>query len=506
MTFNSFAFLALFLPVVAGGYATLRRFAGPRLAQVFLLLSSLFFYGYAKPRYVLLLLGSITFNWAIAASMGSADSNSPAREASRKLKLRVGIVGNVLLLGCFKYINFFLLHFPSVHGVKFTLPDWSFPLGISFFTLTQIMYLVDTYQGLNAPNSFFDHATLVSLFPYVASGPLVRSRAIVPQFKTFTASNEPYGLACRGLLIFALGLTKKVVLADSFARIADAGFGSANHFSTLEAWIFSLSYTFQIYFDFSGYSDMAVGTAWMLGIDIPKNFDAPYISKSISEFWQRCAHIARGFITSYLFTPILRAMGKATLKTSVVAVLLAMPIAGQWHGPARTIFLFGVMHGVALAANQIWKKRKLKMPDWLGWMVTFVFVNITFVFFRSPNVPFALSLLHAMLPHASLLGTNSLKGVLPITPILIVRPVVVGVVLAFAFRTSQDIAKTCTLNYRAIFATAILLTLSLFYMNSTAAKEFVYFAFCPSHDSACLVCQIGRNDDSPRLRNRSDQC
>lgn len=477
MTFNSFAFLAVFLPVVAGGYALLRAYAGPRRAQGYLLLSSLFFYGYAKPSYVLLLLGSITFNWAIAAAMGPGADTIPAREASRKLKLRVGIISNILFLGCFKYINFFLLHFPSIHGVKLTLPDWSFPLGISFFTLTQIMYLVDTYQGLNAPNSFFDHASLVSLFPYVASGPLVRSRAIVPQFNDSVSSTDRMDLACRGLLLFALGLAKKVVLADSFALIADVGFGSPLNFSTLEAWIFSLSYTFQIYFDFSGYSDMAVGTAWMLGIDIPKNFNAPYISRSISEFWQRWHISLSNFITSYLFTQILLAIGEATLKTSVVAVLLAMAIAGLWHGPAWTFVLFGILHGMALAANQIWKKKKLKMPDWLGWFVTFVFVNITFVFFRSPTVPMALHLLRSMLPHADLLGTSALKGVLPITPILIVRPIVIGVVLAFYFRTSQDIAKHYTLNYRTIMATAALFAVSIFYMNSTVAKEFVYFAF-----------------------------
>jgi D-alanyl-lipoteichoic acid acyltransferase DltB (MBOAT superfamily) len=284
-------------------------------------------------------------------------------------------------------------------------------------------------------------------------------------------------LACRGLMLFAFGLAKKVVLADSFARVADAGFASANHFSTLEAWIFSLSYTFQIYFDFSGYSDMAVGAAWMMGIDIPKNFNAPYISKSISEFWQRWHISLSNFITNYLFTPILRAMGKATLKTSVIAVLIAMAIAGLWHGPAWTFVIFGVLHGVALAGNQIWKKKKLKMPDWLGWTVTFAFVNITFVFFRSPTVPLALHMLHDMLPHAGLLGTKALKGVLPMTPVLIIRPVVIGIVLAFFFRTSQAIAEDSAWTYRTVAATAVLLGLSIFYMNSSVAKEFVYFAF-----------------------------
>jgi alginate O-acetyltransferase complex protein AlgI len=477
MAFNSFAFLLIFLPFVTIGFAALRRYAGQRVAQCFLLLSSLFFYAYAKPSYVLLLIGSIIFNWAVAVWMGADNNSSPVKLATRKLKLQTGIIVNVLFLACFKYINFFLLHLPTFHGVRFTLPDWSFPLGVSFFTLTQIMYLVDTYQGLNSPNSIFDHATLVSLFPYVSSGPLVQSRAIISQFRTFSTSEDRLEMACRGLLIFVLGLAKKVILADSFAHIADAGFGSGRHFSMAEAWIFSLSYTFQIYFDFSGYSDMAVGAAWMLGITIPKNFNAPYISKSISEFWQRWHISLSNFITNYLFTPILRSMGKATLKTSVVAVMLAMAIAGLWHGPAWTFVIFGVLHGVALAGNQVWKKKKMKMPDWLGWLLTFAFVNVAFIFFRSPNIPLALHLVGALLPHPGMLDMSALKGVIPFTPVLIVRPIVIGIVLAFFFKTSQDIVKDFTLNYRSVFATATLLALCMFYMNSTVAKEFVYFAF-----------------------------
>lgn len=243
---------------------------------------------------------------------------------------------NIAFLGSFKYVNLFLRGIAALHRPKFTLPDWDFPLGISFFTLIQVMYLVDTAQGLNGANSLFDHATFVSFFPYVTSGPLALARAVVPQFKTFTLPGTRFELACRGLYLFTLGLTKEVVFADSFARIADAGFGSQQSFSTLEAWIFSLASTFQIYFDFSGYSDMALGSAWMLGIEIPQNFNAPYLSRSISEFWQRWHISLSNFITNYLYTPILRAMGTATLRTSVIAILLAMGIVGLWHGPAWT--------------------------------------------------------------------------------------------------------------------------------------------------------------------------
>ena len=477
MLFNSFSFLLLFLPIVATGYALARRYCGQRIAQAFLLVSSLFFYAYAKPIYVVLLLASILFNWAIAQGVAPTRTESEQSASRRKIILRAGLAANIALLCSFKYVNFFLHHLPFLNSLGISLPDWAFPLGISFFTLTQVMYIVDTYQGLNAPNSLFDHATLVSLFCYVESGPLVRSRAIVPQLKKFTLSGNRLDLACRGVYLFALGLAKKVALADSFARIADVGFGSGQSFSTLEAWIFALSYAFQLYFDFSGYSDMAVGCAWMLGIDIPQNFNAPYISKSITEFWKRWHISLSNFITDYLYTPILRSMGKATITTSVIAVLIAMSIAGLWHGPAWTFVIFGSLHGCALAINQIWRRRKMRLPAWLGWLLTFVFADVSFVFFRSPNVPLALHMLNSMLPHRDLFGTTALTDVIPMNAHLLLKPVAAGVLLAFFLKTSQQLAEKFRPTHVTALATAVLLLVSVLFMNSTVAKEFVYFAF-----------------------------
>jgi len=472
MLFNSFPFLLLFLPVVALLNAALVRYAGQRSAQAWLLCASLYFYGNSKPSFVLLLLASIMFNWGLARWM-----MSQPEEGRRKLLLQLGLTANIAFLCSFKYVNFLLINLAALNGPRFTLPDWDFPLGISFFVLTQVMYLVDTYQGLNAPNSLFDHATLVSLFPYVSSGPLVRSRTIVAQFRAFQFTESRLDLACRGLYLFAIGLFKKVALADSFATLADAGYGTAQNLSTVEAWIATFAYLFQIYFDFSGYSDMAVGAAWMIGIDIPQNFNAPYRSKSISEFWQRWHISLSNFITNYLFTPILRSMGKATLRTSIIATLLAMGIAGLWHGPAWNFVVFGLLHGVGLAANQAWKKKKRKMPDWLGWLVTLIFVNITFVFFRSPSIPAALNLLASLLPHTNPFGFRNLALLLPLTPLTLLRPVVAGVVLAFAFQTAGEMAGNFRKSVLTAVAAAALLLVSMLFINSTVAKQFVYFAF-----------------------------
>jgi D-alanyl-lipoteichoic acid acyltransferase DltB (MBOAT superfamily) len=470
MLFQSFRFVLAFLPVVVAVHALLASRAGWRAAQAWLLVASLIFYANAKPLNLLILCGSILFNWAAARTMMATP------ERSRKPVLVLAIVTNVLLLCCFKYANFFVSMLPVAGRV--TLPDWSLPLGLSFFTLTQVMFLVDTYQGLGSPNSLFDHATMASLFPYVSSGPMVRSRVIVPQLHKWTLSESRAEAISRGLYLFAIGLTKKVVFADSFAVIADAGYHSTTSLSAVEAWVTSLAYLFQMYFDFSGYSEMAVGVARMLGIEIPHNFNAPYRAKSISEFWQRWHMSLTHFITNYLYTPMLRSFGKATLWTSAVATVLAMGIAGLWHGPAWTFVLFGLLHGVGLSINQIWKKKKLaKVPDWLGWMMTLCLFNVSLVFFRSPSVAAALSMLSRMALRAPLAGFATLGVKLPLTAVLPFRPVVIGTVLAFCFAGSAEIEKRfqpCWIN--AATTTALLL-LSFFYMNSAAAKVFIYFGF-----------------------------
>lgn len=470
MLFQSFPYMLGFLPMVAIGHAVLVDRVGRRVAQAWLLASSLFFYGYSQLASLPLLGGSILLNWLAGRSLVTAP------ERSRKTILIGAVTANLLFLCTFKYANFLFGMLPD--GVRPVMPEWTLPLGISFFTLTQVMYLVDTYQGLNAPNSLFDHATMVSLFPYVTMGPLVRNRAIMPQFSTYTLSEGRMEAACRGLYMFAIGLFKKAVFADSLGRIADAGYATPGGLSTTEVWVATLAYSLQIYFDFSGYSDMALGSARLLGIEIPQNFNAPYRSKSISEFWQRWHISLSNFITSYLYTPLLRSMGTATLRTSAVATLLAMGIAGLWHGPAWTFVIFGLLHGVGLAINQTWKKKKFaKVPDWLGWAMTLLFVNMTFVFFRSPDVRTALSLLGRMIPQGRWHDFSVLRAALPLTPASLVRPAVIAAVVAIWFRSSAELEKAFEPRLGLAMATAALIIVAFYFINSAPAKQFVYFAF-----------------------------
>jgi D-alanyl-lipoteichoic acid acyltransferase DltB (MBOAT superfamily) len=485
MLFHSFSYLLLFLPVVVAVHSILRSRVPWPWPQVWLLAASLFFYTRSAAANLPLLAGSILFNWAVARTMMA--QTDPLK---RKLYLWLGLSVDIVVLFLFKYVNLFLETIAYFHGPRISFPNWGFPLGVSFFTLTQIMYLVDAYprapssaaarklfRGLLAPNSLFDHATFVSFFPYVVSGPLSRVRLVVPQLRNYTMKKTPADMLCRGLFIFSMGLAKKVVIADSFGPIADAGFATVSNYSMLEAWIFALSALFHLYFDFSGYSDMALGAAWMLGIDIPQNFNAPLRARSISEFWQRWHISLSNFITEYLYNPLLRSVKKPTLATSAVATIIAMTIAALWHGPAWTFVAWGLCHGVALASHQIWKRKKLEMPDWLAWAVTFVFLGSTIVFLRASSLSAAGHMMWRLLPHGNILGFSAMEGLLPPSFTALLRPIGAGLVLAFFFPTSMEYATRFHPSLRTALATGLLLVLSLFAMNSAPARPFVYAAF-----------------------------
>lgn len=480
MLFHSLTYLLIFLPVVVAVNALLRYRAKAMWAQAWLIFVSLVFYTRADSANLPLLLGSILFNWGIAQLMTRQNE-----ALKRRLLFLCGLAVNIVLLFIFKYIHLFLDTLSYLGGPQLTFPDWGFPLGVSFFTLIQIMYLVDAYprapsspaaqklfRGLLRPSSLFDHAAFVTFFPYLVSGPIARVRLMVPQLKTYTMKEPPSLMACRGLFLFSMGLAKKVVLGDSFGTIADAGFAAVSDYSMLEAWAFSSAALFHLYFDFSGYSDMALGAAWMLGIDIPQNFNAPLRAPSISEFWQRWHISLSSFITEYLYNPLSRLTHRPTLITSAMATIAAMTIAALWHGPAWTFLAWGGTHGFALVVNQIWKKRKLRMPDWLGWLLTFAFLSSTVAFLRTATVHQAVHMMSRLVPHDDLVGVSALHAFLPNLPTAIL-----GLVLALFFRTSMENATTMRPSLGTAHASALLLLISLYHVNSAPARQFVYFAF-----------------------------
>jgi D-alanyl-lipoteichoic acid acyltransferase DltB (MBOAT superfamily) len=476
MLFNSVQYIAVFFPLVFLGCLLLRRLAGPRAAQAWILAASLFFYSFLTPRNLTYLLGSILANWLIIRVMDRAP------QPARKRWMQLGLVLNIVYLCTFKYVNFFLGVFAFMLPGRFHLPELEFPLGISFFTLTQIMYLVDVYEEIMPAMNLFDSATFVSFFPYVISGPIAKAKRMKHQFGDFGGKQgQQLELFSRGLFQFTIGLFKKVLFADVFAKLANVGFVPGLHLSAAEAWAFSIAYTLQLYFDFSGYSDMAMGAAFMLGIEIPRNFDAPLRSKSIIEFWTRWHISLSQFITAYLYTPIsrpLRKMSRNALLTSAIATFFAMTVAGLWHGPAWTFVLYGIVHGTALAVNQFWRRKQMPvLPAFPSWFLTFCVVLVALIFFRAENVHdgvrITASLFNPWHPLETPLLMPTVRGLTAFN--LLLLPL--GVLVAFAGKSSVELAQEFKPTLANAFGVGMMFVTCCIFMAFNMSQSFLYFQF-----------------------------
>jgi D-alanyl-lipoteichoic acid acyltransferase DltB (MBOAT superfamily) len=475
MLFNSFSYLLVFLPLVLLSVFAARRLGGAAWAQAAVLVFSLFFYGFNKPSNLAYLIGSILVNWQLGRWIGA---NSAPK---RKRVLQFGLALDIGFLSIFKYANFFLAGLPWLSRSRLILPDLEFPLGISFFTITQITYLVNCYEDAVSPSTFFDYATFVSFFPYVISGPISRAKRIIQQFPNLGgAPGHRSANLARGLYLFSLGLFKKVVFAYAFAQAADFGFTSATNLSTVEGWFFVSCYALQIYFDFSGYSDMAIGSALLLGIHLPPNFDSPFHAKSIIEFWQRWHISLTSFITNYLYTPIVRAFPARTWVTTSAATLAAMTLAGLWHGPSWGFIVFGALHGAALAINQNWRRVKaFKLPGPFSWLITMMVVDIAFVFFRLSSLPLALRYTSHLFDLRHPLGFTNIRLMngdgLPAAIFNLIQPA--GFLTAILGHSSEARCRDFRPTYWNCAAAVALMLVAAIFLNSNISKPFVYFKF-----------------------------
>ena len=371
MLFNSRLFILVFLPAVLGGFFALSRF-GRRAALQWLLVSSLVFYAWWKPLLLLLLLLSIGVNYWMAGRI--------ARAGSSRTWLGMGLAFNLGLLGFFKYSGFLA----SLFGVSPPFGGIYLPLGISFFTFQQIMYLVDVWSGDILPASFLEYSCFISFFPHLIAGPIVRPRHILPQLAVLEPLHDWRQRLSWGSEIFLLGLAKKLVLADGLARFADPGFSAAAKLAPItlvEAWVALLAYALQIYFDFSGYSDMAIGLARMFGINFPVNFNSPYQAKNISAFWRRWNITLSGFLREYLYIPL--GGNRHGEGMRIRNLMITMLLGGLWHGAAWRFLLWGGMHGAYLVIHGWSERLKLRVPQALGWPLTLLCVLMAWVPFRS---------------------------------------------------------------------------------------------------------------------------
>ena len=398
MLFNSYPFLFVYLPLTLLVFLVLRRWHRS-LAIAGLFLASLIFYGVWNPRDVLLLLASILFNFWIGQRLQQPQGT--LTQTRRRLWLQLGIGVDLGLLGYFKYAGFASETLGSLLGLHFDLPPIILPLGISFFTFTQIAFLVDAYRGEVREGRFLDYGLFVTYFPHLIAGPVLHHKEMMPQFRSPALSRFQWEDFSVGATLFTMGLFKKVVFADGIAPFARAVFdGSSETPGLFEAWGGALAFTFQLYFDFSGYSDMAIGLSRLFGVRLPVNFDSPYQARNIIDFWRRWHMTLSRFLRDYLYFS-LGGNRKGPFRRHL-NLWLTMVLGGLWHGAGWTYLAWGALHGVYLIINhgfQHWAKDRFD-PDQLrvpGQILTFLCVVLGWVLFRSPDLETAGHLYRGML-------------------------------------------------------------------------------------------------------------
>jgi len=395
MLFNSAEFLFVFLPIAFLAYFWLTSHRYVLAAKAWLVVASLAFYGWWNVDYLPLIIVSTLVNFAAGRSLALTHRAAGPSARRRVALLSVGVSFNLALLGYYKYADFLVANLAQLTGQPPHLPGIVLPLAISFFTFTQIAYLVDSYRGETKEYDLLNYALFVTFFPHLIAGPIVHHRELMPQFARVRNWVVNHRNLMLGLFLLALGLFKKVVLADSFAVWATAGFDDAPKLALFEAWRTSLSYTFQLYFDFSGYTDMALGASLLFNIRLPINFNSPYRATDIQDFWRRWHITLSRFLRDYLYIPLGgNRKGRARMH---INLFLTFTLGGLWHGATWMFVLWGALHGLAMVVQRTWRLAGGRMPAWLAWFITFNFINVTWVVFRAKDMEAARNVLAGML-------------------------------------------------------------------------------------------------------------
>jgi D-alanyl-lipoteichoic acid acyltransferase DltB (MBOAT superfamily) len=487
MIFSSPEFIFAFLPIVFFGYFLLNKFRLLYFGKVWLVAASLYFYSYWSLAYLPLMLGSIIFNYGLGVQL--------AKGAKRKkLMLTVGIIANLAILGYYKYANFFLDNLNYFTGQHYHIAGIVLPIGISFYTFTQIAFLVDSYKGYAKEYDIINYALFVTFFPHLIAGPILHHKEMMTQFKSLWTVPIRYRNIMMGLMIFGIGLFKKTVIADSFAVWADAGYVTGYQHDFYSAWVTSLSYTFQLYFDFSGYCDMAIGAALLFNIWLPLNFNSPYKALNIQDFWRRW-HITLGrYLRDYLYIPL--GGNRCSIPRTYFNLFITFVIGGLWHGASWMFIIWGVMHGAGLVVHRAWSSAGLKMYKPLAWLVTFLYVHIAWIFFRAHSMKDAIGIIESMFSFNSMIKFTildapienlSMLGVQIDNLIRVLPAGIAGYSVQFAaiacafvvisFRNAFEIVVTEKQSTLKVTWIALMTALALYMTLHTTSAVFLYFNF-----------------------------
>lgn len=478
MLFNSLEFILVFLPISFLVYFWLNQRRLVVAGRSWLVLVSLVFYAWWNIQYLPLILVSILVNFAVGSALARGASLEYRGPIRPRWLLAAGIAFNLGLLGYYKYADFFLSNLGRLVDAPPEPLSIVLPLAISFFTFTQIAYLVDSFRGKAKEYDLLNYALFVTFFPHLIAGPVVHHREIMPQFAAVANLARRYRNVLLGLALFSVGLGKKMLIADTFAVWATAGFDQAEQLSFFEAWVTSLSYTFQIYFDFSGYTDMALGAAMLFNIRMPINFNSPYRATNIQDFWRRWHITLSRFLRDYVYIPLGGSRG--TPSRIYVNLLTTFVLGGLWHGATWMFVLWGGLHGAAMVIHRVWQRLGLRMTPVLAWLLTFNFVNLSWVFFRAQTLDDALKVLRGMVGLGALdgLGVNFKGWAGQVSSQMEVGLALLGgLAIVLLWRNSNELLSGSSLGIVRVGAYGVLAAVSLLTLMASKYSEFIYFNF-----------------------------
>ena len=427
MLFHSPLFLFLFLPIVLVLYYYTSKYSKFAYEYI-LIISGIFFYAWWNIFLSPIIIVSIISNFYF----GNLIKNS-SQKNFKKTILIISIFFNILFLAIFKYTDFIIQNINYILNLNINLLNLPFPLAMSFFTFQTIAYLVDCYDGNIKKTSFTQYSLFIIFFPQLIAGPIVKYNHMMPQFndeKNRLIDRQNLNL---GFVLILIGLFKKIFLADNLAILVDSGFSNHQNLEFFGSWLTSLCFTFQIYFDFSGYIDMATGIALLFNIRLPVNFNSPYKATSIISFWQKWHITLANFLTNYIYFPWVKSFKKVNFLNIMIVIFFVFVIAGIWHGPSWLYVIFGALHGLGLIVNHIYRKLfEYKINKYLACFLTFNYINLTFVFFRSENFDNSINIIKGMLGLNGFEFTNYFEGKIYIVAILLM-----AIVISFCFKNTN---------------------------------------------------------------------
>lgn len=471
MLFVTRDFLLAFLPAVLVAFYVALALGLRSLLLPILLVASATFYAWGNPWQTPILAASILVNYVAGRVLGEVAMSA----ARRKLVFIAALAFDLGMLAFFKYSNFAIDNVARLFGMAPAHLDIALPIGISFYTFTQIAFLVDIYGKGERQRDVARYGLFVTYFPHLIAGPIIHWREMMPQFRML---GRGYGIDFRsaayvallieGICLFAIGLLKKLLIADQLSVFVDLGYGNVAALSFADAWLLSLAYTFQLYFDFSGYADMAVGTSLLFGIRLPFNFNSPYLADSIQDFWRRWHITLSRWLRDYLYIPL--GGNRASTATVYRNLFVTFLLGGLWHGAAWTFIVWGAMHGAGCCIQKAWESSGLRMPRVMGIVITFLFVNFTWVYFRAPDIATAHAVLAGMVHPGPGLSTLMLQA----CPLLLVAALLVWLCPNSQTIAAADWRGRVPLSGALAGAAAIVAMVAT---NTSISSPFIYYNF-----------------------------